>query len=75
MKKWRVSHAIAWKGIPNELWSRPFTFSKNPCGKELNLKPALAAEVDALKRLQAETATELNALLPTILDNAFEGEP
>lgn len=32
------------------------------------------SEVDALKRLQAETATELDALLPAILDRAFEGE-
>jgi hypothetical protein len=30
--------------------------------------------MDALKRLQAETATELNALLPSILDKAFRGE-
>jgi type I restriction enzyme S subunit len=35
---------------------------------------ALQAEVDALKRLQAQTATELDALLPAILDRAFKGE-
>jgi type I restriction enzyme S subunit len=35
---------------------------------------ALQAEMDALKRVQAETATELDALLPAILDRAFEGE-
>ena len=35
---------------------------------------ALQAEVDALKGLQAETATELDALLPAILDRAFKGE-
>ena len=35
---------------------------------------ALQAEVDALKRLQAETAIELDALLPAILDRAFKGE-
>ena len=35
---------------------------------------ALQAEVDALKRLQAETATELHALMPSILDRAFSGE-
>ncbi len=35
---------------------------------------ALQAEVDALKRLQAETAAELEALLPAILDRAFEGD-
>jgi hypothetical protein len=34
----------------------------------------LHAEVDALKRLQAETAAELDALLPAILDRAFKGE-
>ena len=35
---------------------------------------ALHAEVDAPKRLQAETAAELDALLPAILDRAFKGE-
>jgi len=35
---------------------------------------ALQAEVDALKRLQAETAAELDALLPAVLDRAFKGE-
>ena len=35
---------------------------------------ALQAEVDALKRLQTETAAELDALLPSILDRAFKGE-
>jgi len=35
---------------------------------------ALQAEVDALKRLQAQTAAELDALLPAILDKAFKGE-
>lgn len=32
------------------------------------------AEVDSLKCLQAETAAELDALLPAILDQAFKGE-
>ena len=35
---------------------------------------ALQAEVDALKRLQAETAAELDALLPAVLDKAFKGK-
>ncbi|MBI4323832.1 MAG: restriction endonuclease subunit S [Chloroflexi bacterium] len=35
---------------------------------------ALHAKVDALKRLQAETAAELAAFLPAILDRAFKGE-
>jgi hypothetical protein len=30
--------------------------------------------MDALKKLQAQTATELDALLPVILDRAFKGE-
>jgi len=34
----------------------------------------LQAEVDAMKRLQAETAIELDALLPAVLDRAFKGE-
>jgi type I restriction enzyme S subunit len=34
----------------------------------------LQAKVDALKRLQAETAAELDALLPSILDRAFRGD-
>jgi type I restriction enzyme, S subunit len=34
----------------------------------------LQAEVDALKRLQAETAAKLDAMLPSILDRAFRGE-
>ena len=34
----------------------------------------LQAKVDALQSLQAETATELVALLPAVLDKAFKGE-
>ena len=34
----------------------------------------LQAKVDALKRLQAETAAQLDVLLPSILDRAFKGE-
>lgn len=34
----------------------------------------LLANVDTLKKLQAETAAELDALLPSILDKAFNGE-
>ena len=35
---------------------------------------ALQEQVDTLKRLQSETAAELAALLPSILDRAFKGE-
>jgi hypothetical protein len=34
----------------------------------------LIPDPDTLERLQAETATELDALLPAILDRAFKGE-
>ena len=35
---------------------------------------ALQSKVDSVKTLQAETATELNAMLPAILDKAFKGD-
>lgn len=35
---------------------------------------ALRSEVAALKRMQAETATELDVLMPAILDRAFKAE-
>ena len=35
---------------------------------------ALALQMDPLKGLQAETAAEIDALLPAILDKAFKGE-
>ena len=35
---------------------------------------ALSAELDALKRLQAEIAAKLDALLPALLDRAFKGK-
>jgi hypothetical protein len=35
---------------------------------------ALQSQEDALKRLQSETAAELDAFLPAILDRAFKGE-
>lgn len=35
---------------------------------------AVEKETDGLKRLQAQTAVELDALLPSVLDRAFRGE-
>jgi hypothetical protein len=35
---------------------------------------SLQAQVDRLKTLQAQTAAELEALLPSILGQAFKGE-
>ena len=54
-----------------------FRFSHPPLPEQrriVSALDALQAEVAALKRLQAETATELDALLPAILDKAFKGE-
>ena len=54
-----------------------FGFSPPPLAEQRRIVAeldALQAEVDALKRLQAETAAELAALLPAILDRAFKGE-
>ncbi len=34
----------------------------------------LAGQVSVLARLQTETAAELDALLPSVLDKAFKGE-
>ena len=34
----------------------------------------LQAKVDQLRSLQAQTAAELDSLLPSILDRAFRGE-
>jgi len=35
---------------------------------------ALQTQVDGLKKLQAEAAAELDAMLPSILDRAFRGD-
>jgi type I restriction enzyme S subunit len=35
---------------------------------------ALQVEVDALKRLQAEIAVKLDAMMPSVLSKAFAGE-
>jgi type I restriction enzyme S subunit len=44
-----------------------------PMNSQLKLRE-VKRRVDALKRLQAETAAELDGLLPSILDRAFKGE-
>jgi type I restriction enzyme S subunit len=35
---------------------------------------ALQTQLDALRKLQMDTAAELDALLPSILDQAFKGD-
>jgi type I restriction enzyme S subunit len=60
---------------PNDIEAMKFPFP--PLAEQRRIVSeldALQAEVDALKRLQAETATELAALLPSIIDRAFKGE-
>jgi hypothetical protein len=52
--------------LNHELWLPPLTWQ--------NRLAEVRAEVDVLKCLQAETAGELGALLPAILDRAFRGE-
>jgi type I restriction enzyme S subunit len=51
--------------LAHELWLPPIEWQ--------NRLAEVQAEVDALKRLQAETAAELAALLPSVLDRAFQG--
>jgi type I restriction enzyme, S subunit len=52
--------------LSHEIWLPPIAWQ--------NRLAEVQAEVDALKRLQAETAAEMDALLPAILDRAFKGE-
>ena len=59
--------------------TRPGYNTSVPGRAELPLPPLpeqrrIVAEVDAPRRLQAETAAELDALLPAILDKAFKGK-
>jgi type I restriction enzyme S subunit len=51
--------------LSHELWLPPIDWQ--------NRIADVQAQVDALKRLQAQTAAELDALLPAILDKAFKG--
>jgi type I restriction enzyme S subunit len=52
--------------LSHELWIPPVSWQ--------NRLAEVQSEVDALKRLQTETAAELDALVPAILDRAFKGE-
>ena len=42
--------------------------------RSLSKLDKVQGEMDALKRMQAETTAELDALMPSILDKAFGGE-
>lgn len=63
--------SLVWREVTNMEVSVPPLAEQRRIVAELD---ALQAEVDALKHLQAETAIELDALLPAILDRAFKGE-
>lgn len=52
--------------LAHELWIPPISWQ--------NRLAEVQAQVDRLKRLQTETAAELDALLPSILDKAFKGK-
>lgn len=52
--------------MTHELWLPPISWQ--------NRLAEVQSEVDAMKNLQADTAAELDALLPAILDKAFKGD-
>jgi type I restriction enzyme S subunit len=57
---------------------RHFSFRLPPLPEQQHIAgelDALVVRVDALKKLQSETAAELEAMLPSILDNAFTERP
>lgn len=56
--------------------SIPFPSSLSPARQRCIIKQLddLQVKVDMFKQLQFETETELNALLPSILNKAFKGE-
>lgn len=56
---------------PTELLDYKFPLPSRTVQEQL---AKVCGELDALKRLQVETAAELDALLPAILDRAFKGE-
>jgi type I restriction enzyme, S subunit len=61
-----VSSACPAQVLAHELWLPPISWQ--------NRLAEVQTEVDALQHLEAETAAELEALLPAILDRAFKGE-
>ena len=53
---------------------RQFPISVPPVPEQRRSVACLQAKVDQLKTLQAQTAAELDVLLPSILDRALRGE-
>lgn len=61
----------------NQKNARQISFALPPLVKQRHIVAelnALQARLDQLRTLQAETAAELDALLPSILDRAFRGQ-
>jgi len=61
----------------NQRQLKAFPLFKPPIAEQRRILTELdgwQAKVDEVKRLQAGTATGLNALLPAVLDRAFQGE-
>jgi type I restriction enzyme, S subunit len=52
--------------LAHQLWLPPLSYQ--------NRLAEIKAEMDTLKHVQVETAAELDALLPAILDRAFKGD-
>lgn len=64
-----------WKINQGQIASTPIPIPPLPEQRRIVAElDALQAQVDTLKRLQAETGAELDALLPAVLDRAFKGE-
>jgi type I restriction enzyme, S subunit len=75
-KAWSSTTGSAQPTVP--LWAiRALTIPLPPIAEQRRIVTeldALQAQVDELKRRQSETAAELSALSPSILDRAFRGE-
>jgi type I restriction enzyme, S subunit len=55
---------------------RRFSFRLPPFSEQQRIArelDALVAQIDALKKLQSESAAELEAMLPSILDKHLQG--
>jgi len=64
-----------WKINQGHILSTPLPLPSLPTQRKIVADlEALQAEVDRLKHLQAVTAAELDALLPSVLSKAFAGE-
>lgn len=73
MKKCSLTYRL----VSNQRQLKSFPIFSLPLDRQRALVSeldALQARVSAVKMLQTETAIELDAMLPAILDKAFKGE-